>query len=81
MLHAQQIRAARAMLRWTAKELAEKAGVSLITIQRMESAEGVPGGLAKNLAAVQRALEEAGIVFLAADGSGGPGVRLSPPNG
>lgn len=64
------------MLRWKAQDLADRVGVSLITIQRMEAADGVPSGLTKNLAAVQRALEEGGIVFLDADGALGPGVRM-----
>src|SRR3954451_16914560 len=56
MITADQIRAARALLRWSAKHLADKTGVSLNTIQRMEAAIGVPRGLAKNLEAVQEAL-------------------------
>jgi len=78
MITAGQIRAARALLRWPAKRLAESSGVSVPTIQRMESAEGVPGGLSRNLDAIQTALEEAGIQFID-DNGGGPGVRLRRP--
>ncbi len=75
MITAEQIRGARAMLRWSAKQLAEQAGLSWPTIQRMESTQGVPSGLSKNLELVQRALEGAGIIFIDEDDEG-PGVRL-----
>ncbi|NBC34615.1 MAG: transcriptional regulator [Alphaproteobacteria bacterium] len=75
MITAGQIRAGRALLRWSARELAERAQISLPTVQRMEKAEGVPGGSTRTLAAVQAALEGAGIDFLPENG-GGPGVRL-----
>ncbi len=75
MITAEQIRGARAMLRWSAKKLAEESGLSWPTIQRMESAEGVPSGLSKNLELVQRCLENAGVVFIDEDDEG-PGVRL-----
>ena len=63
------------MLRWSAKQLAEQAGLSWPTIQRMESAQGVPSGLSKNLELVQRALEAAGVIFIDEDNEG-PGIRL-----
>ena len=66
------------MLRWSAKQLAEQAGLSWPTVQRMESAQGVPSGLSKNLELVQRALEDAGIIFIDEDELG-PGVRLREP--
>jgi transcriptional regulator with XRE-family HTH domain len=75
MLNSDQIRAARALVRWSARELAEHSGVSLNTVQRMEAAEGVPAASGKNLAAVQKCLEAAGVIFIAENGEG-PGVRL-----
>ena len=66
---------ARAALRWTAKELAEKAGVSWATVQRMETSKGEAPGLAKNVNAVQRALEGAGVEFTNDEA---PGVWLKP---
>ena len=75
MITAEQIRGARGMLRWSAKQLAEQAGLSWPTVQRMESVQGVPSGLSKNLELVQRTLEQAGIIFIDADDEG-PGVRL-----
>ena len=75
MLRAGQIRAARALLRWSAAELAIRSGLSERTVQRMEAAEGVPAGLTKNLELVQKTLEDAGVIFIYADEEG-PGVRL-----
>ena len=75
MIDGAQIRAARGLLRWSASVLAKKALVSLPTIQRMESDDGVPGAYAKNLAAVQKALELAGVEFIPENG-GGAGVRF-----
>jgi len=75
MIGASHIRAARAILRWSAKQLAEAAGLSLPTIQRMEAVEGVPSSYSRNLQKVQRALEDAGVAFINENG-GGPGVRL-----
>ena len=75
MITSEQIRGARAMLRWSAKQLAEQAGLSWPTVQRMESTQGVPSGLSKNLELVQKTLEGAGIIFIDEDDEG-PGVRL-----
>lgn len=68
------------MVRWSARQLAEASGLSLNTVQRMEAAEGVPGGLSKNLQAVMGALEGAGVQFIPENG-GGAGVRLRKPGG
>ena len=75
MITSEQIRAARALIRWSAEELAQASGVGHSTIRRMEAADGVPPASARNLAAIQRALEAAGVQFIAENG-GGPGVRL-----
>ena len=75
MITGSQIRMARHHLRWTAKQLAEKAEVGLSTVQRMESVDGVPPSNKPNLKAVRMALEEAGIEFIEENG-GGPGLRL-----
>ena len=75
MITGSQIRMARHHLRWTAKQLAEKASVGLSTVQRMESVDGVPPSNKPNLKAVKMALEDAGIVFIDENG-GGPGLRL-----
>ena len=80
MLTSDQIRSARALVRWSAQKLAEEAGLGISTIQRMEGAEGVPSASAKNLDAVQRSLEAAGVVFIPENG-GGVGVRLKERSG
>lgn len=78
MLTSDQIRAARALIRWSAEDLARESGVGLSTIRRMEVAEGVPAASARNLAAIQEALENAGVQFIPRNG-GGAGVRLRNP--
>lgn len=75
MIVAPQIRMARAALGFSVRELAERSGVADSTILRFETGRG--GILAANLNRLQLALEEAGVVFLPADASGGPGVRLA----
>lgn len=75
MIVSDQIRAARALLKWSAQDLARESGVAYSTIRRMEAADGIPSASAKNVAAVQGALEQAGVEFIPQDG-GGPGVRL-----
>jgi hypothetical protein len=79
MITGAQIRAGRALLGWSAATLAERAGVSYPTVQRAEAAEGIPRMKAPNLFAIQRALEQGGVVFLEAgeQREGGPGVRLA----
>jgi ribosome-binding protein aMBF1 (putative translation factor) len=75
MLTAAQIRAARALIRWSAHDLAEKSGVSWTTIQRMEAQDGVPSAISRNLEKVQETLEGAGVIFID-EGEQGPGVRI-----
>lgn len=75
MLTSDQIRAARALVRWSARELADKAGISLPTVQRMEAATSVPSVMLETMTAVRAALEAAGVIFIDQNGEG-PGVRL-----
>jgi transcriptional regulator with XRE-family HTH domain len=70
-----QIRAARGLLGWSASELAERSDVTLRTIQRFETAEGVPPNRSGTLDKVRAALEAQGIEFLG-DPETSPGVRL-----
>jgi transcriptional regulator with XRE-family HTH domain len=77
-LSSAQLRAARALLRWTAEELARHSKVGLTTIRRAELAEGRPSLTAANDASLRRALEDAGVEFIDENG-GGPGVRLRDP--
>lgn len=71
-----QIRAAKAMLRWSGEELSSRSGVSLSTVRRVESAKGVPEVQSiRTVLAIKKALEEAGIEFIGTP-EDGPGVRL-----
>jgi ribosome-binding protein aMBF1 (putative translation factor) len=70
-----QIRAARALLRWSAAELAREAALGLATIRRAELAEVDTSMTTANDLAVRRALEAAGVEFIDENG-GGSGVRL-----
>ena len=47
-----QIRMARAFLRWSIEELAERSGVGASTIKRMETFEGIPKSRVENLQAI-----------------------------
>lgn len=70
-----QIRAARALLGWSQADLAERAGVSLPTIKRLEPGDEPLTGSHQTIDAIRRALETAGVIFVAENGEG-PGVRL-----
>ena len=78
MITGVQIRAARALLGWSARILSEKSGVSIPTVQRMEKAAGVPASLGPNLMAVQKTMENSGVEFISENG-GGVGVRFKIP--
>ena len=70
-----QIRAARALLRWSAETLAKEAKLGRLTVVRAEATDGTPTLTTANLDALRRVLEAAGIQFIPENG-GGPGVRL-----
>lgn len=78
MLTGSQIRAARALLKWSGHDLADRSGVSYPAIQRAERVDDMPNMQAKNLLAIKSALESGGVVFMDGPytGAGGPGVRL-----
>jgi transcriptional regulator with XRE-family HTH domain len=79
VLTAAQMKAARALVGMEQKTLAALSGVSLPTIQRMESSKGVVRGVIETLMKVMGALEAAGIEFInegAISNAGGRGVRL-----
>ena len=69
------IRAARALLRWDQRHLAEASSISLPTIKRLESKPGALEAHTSTVVALTRALENAGIQLIDENG-GGPGVRL-----
>jgi transcriptional regulator with XRE-family HTH domain len=73
MLTSEQVRAARALLRWEQKDLAKASKVSLPSIQRLETKHGPLAAQARTIDALQTALEAAGVEFTNGDA---PGVRL-----
>lgn len=82
MITSFQMRAARALLGIDQKTLAELAGVSLPTIQRMEASTGNVRGVVETLMRVVDAFERAGVELIgeqARSDSGGRGVRLREP--
>lgn len=70
-----QIRAARALLRWSAVDLARQSRLGVNTVRRAEVAEEGTSLTAANELAIRSALETAGVEFIDENG-GGPGVRL-----
>jgi hypothetical protein len=73
-----QMRAARALLRWTALDLAAASKVGVATIRRVEVVDGEIPVTAANESAIRRALESAGIEFIEENGKG-DGVRFHKP--
>ena len=71
----EQVRAARALLRWEQRDLAEASGVSLPSVKRLETQPGALAAQERTIAVLRNALEKAGVEFIAENG-GGPGVRL-----
>ena len=73
---AEQLRAARAMLRMEQSALAAASGISVETVKRLERMEGqLSETRVATINALKSALEAAGVEFIAENG-GGPGVRL-----
>jgi hypothetical protein len=70
-----QLRAARALLRWSAEDLANLSKIGVATIRRAELTEEQTSMTTANEAAVRAVLEGAGVEFIDENG-GGPGVRL-----
>ena len=79
MITAAQLKAARALLGMDQRTLAEAAGLSLPTIQRMEASEEVIRGNVDSLMKLIAALDAAGVELInegAVSPAGGRGVRL-----
>ncbi|MBN8814410.1 MAG: helix-turn-helix domain-containing protein [Sphingomonas sp.] len=84
MITSQQMRAARALLGIDQRQLADLAGLSLPTIQRMEASDGQVRGVVDTLVKVIAALEQAGIELIgenAPSAGVGRGVRLKETAG
>jgi transcriptional regulator with XRE-family HTH domain len=77
MISPSQCRAARALLDWSQQQLADNAGVGIVTIRQLES--GIHEPRRATLDVVRRALEAAGVEFIDENG-GGAGVRLRKPH-
>jgi transcriptional regulator with XRE-family HTH domain len=76
MISSSQVRAAKALLRWSGEELANMSGISLSTIRRVEGADGIPEAQnIKTIMAIKKALEDAGVEFIGSPDDR-PGVRL-----
>lgn len=73
MLTSEQIRAARAMLRWEQRDLAVASKVSLPSIQRLETKPGPLAAQSRTIEALRSALDSAGVEFT---NDGRPGVRM-----
>ena len=73
MMTPHQCRAARALLDWSQEELAEKAGVGLVTVRHLEAGRHEPRRA--TLDVIRRALEAAAVEFIDENG-GGASVRL-----
>jgi transcriptional regulator with XRE-family HTH domain len=79
MITAAQLRAARALLGLDQRELAERCGLSLPTIQRMEASDGVVRGNVDSFKKLVDTLASNGIELInagATSSGGGRGVRL-----
>jgi transcriptional regulator with XRE-family HTH domain len=67
---------ARAALGWGVRDLGKRAEVAANTVSRYENGLGMT---VKTLERIQTALEDGGVIFVPADETGGPGVRLKEP--
>jgi ribosome-binding protein aMBF1 (putative translation factor) len=70
-----QIRSARALLKWSAQELAQHSSLGVNTIRRAEATDHATSLTVANNLAIRRALESAGVEFIDENG-GGAGIRL-----
>jgi len=75
-LTSDQVRAARALLKWDQKTLADRSKVSIATIKRLEPLSGAIKANKVTVDALRRALEAGGVEFIPENG-GGAGVRLA----
>jgi transcriptional regulator with XRE-family HTH domain len=73
MISPPQCRAARGLLDWSQQELADQAGVGIVTVRQVEA--GIHQPRRATLEVIRRAFERAGVEFIDENG-GGPGVRL-----
>ena len=79
MISSKQIKAARSLLGWKGKDLADKSGVGITTLRRYEAQDGIPNANKFVIKAIKGCLEEEGIVF-SGDPVKSPGVSLNQKN-
>jgi transcriptional regulator with XRE-family HTH domain len=73
MVTPEQCRAARGLLDWSQQDLANQAGIGIVTVRQIEA--GLTEPRRSTLVVVRQAFEQGGIDFIDENG-GGPGVRL-----
>ncbi len=77
MLTAEQIRAGRAILGWSASELADRAALHITTVRRLERCNGSPSGTIDSLKRIEDTLLAAGVEFTTSNGK--VGVQMTRP--
>jgi transcriptional regulator with XRE-family HTH domain len=73
MINSAQCRAARGLLAWSQQDLADAAGVGIVTVHQFEAGTSDPRKA--TLRVIRQAFETAGVEFIDENG-GGPGLRL-----
>jgi len=73
MVTAAQCRAARGLLDWSQQELADRAGLGIVTIRQIEA--DITDPRRATLVVLKQAFERAGVEFIDENG-GGAGVRI-----
>ena len=73
MIDSTQCRAARGLLAWSQQDLADAAGVGIVTVHQLEAGTSEPRRA--TLQVIRRAFEAAGVEFIGTP-EDGPGVRL-----
>ena len=76
VITSEQVRAARALIRWEQRDLADTSKVSLPSIKRLETTPGPLAAQPRTVEAIRTALEAAGVQFTNGDQ---PGVKLRRP--
>ena len=75
MFTSAQLRAARALLKWSLADLSEKSSIGTSTLKRLEAADGIPNGHMSTFTKLLEVFTNAGIEFIGTPDDG-PGVRL-----
>ena len=76
MITSEQVKAARGLIRWDQKDLAEASGISLPAIKRLEQLPGPLAAQSRTVEAIIAAFGNTGVEFTNSDQ---PGVKLMKP--